>query len=370
MPRRITGTTPRQDGYRMPGEFEEQECIWMLWPCRCDNWREGAGPAQKAYAEVARAIARFEPVYVCAPPEQYTHALDMIGGTDNIRVIEMTSNDAWMRDCGPSFLVNDKGDLRAVDWEFNAWGGLVDGLYFPWDQDDLAARKVCELAGADSYRTDGFVLEGGSFHVDGEGTVLTTEMCLLSAGRNPQMTREQIEEKLKKYLDAEKVIWVKDGIDPAETNGHIDDLACFAAPGEVVCLYTEDKTHPFYEPSQAAYRFLCQQTDARGRRLKVHKMCATQKPCYLTGAETIKTMEGTAPRKEGELVIASYVNFLIVNGGVILPQYGDENDALAIRQAREIFPDREIVGVPTLEIAYGGGNIHCITQQQPKKKTR
>lgn len=200
MAKRIIGTTPRQDGYRMPGEFEPHKQTWMLWPERTDNWRNGAKPAQAAFANVAKAISRFEPVTVCVSPEQYQNARARLPG--EIRVVEMVSNDAWIRDCGPSFLVNDRGGVRACDWEFNAWGGLVDGLYFPWDKDDQVARKVCEIEGVDSYRTDGFVLEGGAFHVDGEGTVLTTEMCLLSRGRNPDKSRKEIEGMLREYPSA------------------------------------------------------------------------------------------------------------------------------------------------------------------------
>ena len=364
----ITDSTPRQDGFRMPGEFEPQKQIFMLWPVRTDNWRDGAKPAQKAFRDVACAIREFEPVTVCVPPEQYANAKGQL--PSDIRVVEMTSNDAWMRDCGPTFLIDDKGHTRACDWDFNAWGGLVDGLYFPWDQDALVAQKVCELEGIDRYITPGFVLEGGSIHVDGEGTLITTEMCLLSSGRNPHMTKEQIEEKLKEYLNLKKIIWLKDGIDPDETNGHIDDVACFVRPGEVACIYTDDPTHPFYQQAQEAYRTLSEATDAKGRPLKVHKLCVTKKPCYLTGTSTIDPVFGSAPRRDGDLAIASYMNFLIVNGGIILPQYDDEHDALAIAQVQEMFPERKVVGVHTREIVYGGGNIHCITQHQPLKCIR
>ena len=315
MAKRIEGTTPKQDGYRMPGEFEEQECIWMLWPWRNDNWRQGAKPAQVAYCNVAKAIAEFEPVKMCVPPAQYENAIARLGGTDNISIIEMTNDDSWIRDTGATFLINDKGGLRAVDWDFNAYGGLIDGLYFPWDQDAMIARKMCEIAGADSYRP-GIVLEGGSIHTDGEGTVLTTEMCLLHESRNPDKSKAELEQILKDYLDA--------------------------------------------------YKFLCEQTDAKGRKLKVHKLCMTKEPCYLKDADTIDYSEGAIPREEGEISIASYLNYLIVNGAIILPQYGDENDELAVKQMQEIYPDRKIVGVQTTEVAYGGGNIHCITQQQPK----
>jgi len=362
MAKLITNSTPKADGFRMPGEFEEQKQIFMIWPERTDNWRAGAKPA--TFANVAAAISEFEPVTMCVSAAQYEHAKTMLPA--GVRIIEMSSNDAWCRDMGPSFLINDKGETRACDWTFNAWGGLVDGLYFPWDKDDQIASKICELEQIDSYRTGDFVLEGGSFHVDGEGTLITTEMCLLSKGRNPHLTKAQIEQKLKDYLNVDTIIWIKDGIDPDETNGHIDDVACFVRPGEVACIYTDDPTDPFYKEAQAAYHTLSNAVDAKGRKLIVHKLCTTKAPVYLKGMDTVDAVPGSTPRKNGDLAIASYLNFLIVNGGIILPQYGDENDALAIRQVQSMFPERKVVGVRTEEIAYGGGNIHCITQQQPK----
>ena len=344
MAKRITGSTPKLDGYRMPAEFEPQAGVWMLWPERNDNWRDGAKPAQKAFLDVATAILQFEPVTVCVSPAQYQNARERLPRA--VRVVEMASNDAWIRDCGPTFLVNDNGGVRAVDWTFNAWGGLVDGLYFPWDLDDQVAQKVCEIERVDSYRTEGFVLEGGSIHVDGEGTVLTTEMCLLSRGRNPGMSREEIERKLCDYLGCEKVLWLRDGIDPEETNGHIDDVACFIRPGEVACIWTDDPQNPFYQPARDAYDTLSQATDARGRKLKVHKLCLTQQPCLLQGAATIDAVEGTIPREDGEVAIASYMNFLIVNGGVILPQYGGK-----ILSGKVLLENAEIESVVPFERA-------------------
>lgn len=363
MAKRIEGTTPKQEGYRMPAEFEKHTRTWMMWPERPDNWRNGAKPAQKAYSEVAKAINQFEPVTMCVSKEQYANCREQL--PLEIRVVEIASNDSWIRDSGASFVINDKGEIRGVDWEFNAWGGLVDGLYFPWDQDDLVARKICEIEEIDTYRTKDFVLEGGSFHIDGEGTVLTTEMCLLSEGRNPRMSREEIEKKLCDYLNCEKVIWIKDGIDPEETNGHIDDVACFVRPGEVACIYSDDKENPFYEEAQAAYKTLCEATDAKGRKLKVHKLCLPKKPVTISSNFDIDAIEGTMPREDGDICIASYMNFLIVNGGVIVPQYEDENDARALEEIQAMFPGRKVVGVKTREVVYGGGNIHCITQQQP-----
>lgn len=375
MAKRIYGSTPKQDGFRMPGEFEPHDHIFMIWPERPDNWRQGAKPAQRAYAEVAKAIAKHTPVTMLVNNSQYANCRARL--PEHIRVVEMSSDDAWCRDCGPTFVINDKGEIRGVDWIFNAWGGLVDGLYFPWANDDAMAQKICDLQGIDSYRTDAdscpagldFILEGGSIHVDGEGTLITTEMCLLNpdAGRNvPNLDKEQIEMMLKEYLNLEKIIWIKDGIDPYETNGHIDDVACYIRPGEVACIWTDDPNHPFYAAAQAAYKTLSEATDAKGRKLKVWKMCMTKEPCYLKDAWSIDTATGAIPREEGEISIASYMNFLITNNAIILPQYGDENDALAVQQAQEMFPGYTIEPVMTTEVAYGGGNIHCITQQQPR----
>ncbi len=363
MAKTITGSTPKEDGFRMPGEFEEQEQVWMVWPERTDNWRDGAKPAQEVFVNVASAISEFEPVTMLVSNAQYANARSRL--PEDIRVVEMSNDDAWVRDTGPTFVINDKGEIRGCDWTFNAWGGLVDGLYFPWANDDMVARKICELEGVDRYRTEGFVLEGGSIHVDGEGTLITTEMCLLSKGRNPDMSRKEIENKLKDYLNIEKVIWIKDGIDPDETNGHVDMVACFVRPGEVACIWTDDPDDPFYDTCRAAYKTLSEAKDAKGRKLKVWKLTMPKKPVYMEGAGTIDRSESAVPREEGALCTASYMNFLIVNSGVIAPQYGDENDELALKQLQEMFPDRKIVGVQTREVIYGGGNIHCITQHQP-----
>lgn len=358
-------STPKKDGYRMPGEYAPQDQVYMIWPERPDNWRNGAKPAQAAFANVAKAISKFTPVTMLVSAAQFENALGKLP-EDNITVLEMSNNDAWVRDCGPTFVTDGKGGRRLIDWDFNSWGGLYDGLYFPWDQDDLIPKKIAQLTNTDYYSTPGFVCEGGSIHVDGEGTLITTEMCLLSPGRNPDKNKEEIERQLKEYLNLEKIIWLKDGIDPDETNGHIDDVACYVRPGEVACIWTEDKDDPFYETAQQAYKELSEATDAKGRKLKVHKLCMPKVPVKLQGADTIDAALGTIPREDGEICIGSYMNFLITNKGIITPQYDDENDALAIKQLKEIFPDYEVVGVSTREIVYGGGNIHCITQQQPK----
>lgn len=367
---RTLTSTPKKDGFRMPGEFEHHDGCWIIWPERPDNWRNGGKPAQRVFVQVAAAIAEFEPVTVVVSRQQYRNARNML--PDHIRVIEMSTDDAWMRDCGPTFVVNDEtGEVRGVDWSFNAWGGLVDGLYFPWDADDQVAQKVCEIERIDRYRLDDFVLEGGSIHVDGEGTLITTEECLLSPGRNPHLTKEEIENTLKEYLNVEKVIWLKRGMYLDETNGHVDNICNFVRPGEVVLAWTDDKNDPQYEISKEAYDILTNETDAKGRKLKVHKLHVPS-PVLITKEESegVDAVAGTLPRKEGDRLAASYVNYYTANGGVIVPLFNDPNDEKAINLLKELYPDRKVVGIYAREILLGGGNIHCITQQQPSGKVK
>lgn len=356
-------TTPAADAFRMPGEFEPHSGCWMLWPERPSNWRCGAKPAQAAFAAVATAIATGEPVTVAVSRAQFVHARSML--PDAIRVVEMSSDDAWMRDVGPTFVVDDRGAVRGVDWMFNAWGGLSDGLYFPWDQDDLVARKVLELEGRDRYRAP-LVLEGGAIHVDGEGTLLATEQCLLNPNRNPQLDAGQMEILLHEYLGITSVIWLGQGVVDDETDGHVDNLCCFARPGEVVLAWTDDKRDPQYRVSQDAYERLMSARDAKGRRLKVHKL-QQPGPLKRTREETldIDTVDGGVGRRAGERLAGSYVNFYIGNSTVVVPLLDPRHDRHALRTLARIFPKRRVIGVRAREILLGGGNIHCITQQVP-----
>ena len=231
----------------------------------------------------------------------------------------MTTDDAWMRDIGPTFLTAPTGERRGVDWIFNAWGGRHDGLYSAWEHDDAAARTVLEVERADRYRAP-LVLEGGAIHVDGEGTILTTEECLLSPGRNPQLTREQIERLLCDYLGAEKVLWLGAGVIEDETTGHVDNLACFTAPGVVALTWTDDEADPQHAVSADAERRLLSMTDARGRPIEVHRIHQPG-PLSVTAEEArgIRTTPGTKPRAAGDRLAASYVNFYAANGRVVFP---------------------------------------------------
>jgi agmatine deiminase len=360
---RTIDSTPAADGYRMPAEWADHSGCWLVWPERPDNWRLGGKPAQHAFTAVATAIAETEPVTVAVSAGQYDNARHHL--PDHIRVIEMSNDDSWMRDIGPTFVVNDHGDVRGVDWVFNAWGGLVDGLYFPWAADDAVARKVCEIEGVDRYRTD-FILEGGSIDVDGEGTVLVTEECLLSAGRNPDLTRDEIAQRLCDYLGTEKVIWLPDGVYLDETNGHVDNFCRFTRPGQVMLTWTDDESDPQYARSLAALKVLESTPDAKGRTLDVVKIHQPG-PITITAEEAdgVDAVDGTLPRETGDRLAGSYVNSYIGNDIVVLPTFDDPHDQAAIDTYAEVFAPRRIVTVPGREILLGGGNVHCVTQQRP-----
>lgn len=353
-------TTPCSDGFHMPAEFEPHTGCWMLWPERPDVWRLEAGPAQHAFAAVAAAIAAFEPLSVGVSPKQSQRARQLL--PPHVRLVEMASDDAWMRDTGPTFVVDGGGNVRGVDWEFNAWGGL----YSSWDQDSLVARKVLEIENLDRYCPVGFILEGGSIHTDGQGTLLTTEECLLNPNRNPGLSKNEIESRLQQYLGIETVIWLPCGVFNDETSGHVDNLCCFIRPSVVALTWTDDRNDPQFERSNEACEKLAASVDARGRRFEVHKI-PQPAPLYMIAEEShgIQPAEGTKPRKAGLRLAASYINFYIANQGVILPQFGDPNDRQALQQIQKLFPGRQVKGVATREILLGGGNIHCIALQQP-----
>ncbi len=360
---RTLTTTPLKDGFWMPAEFERHTGCWMLWPERTDNWRAGAKPAQAAFAAVATAIAGGEPVTVGVSARQFQNARARLPAA--VRVVEISADDAWVRDTGPTLLVDARGRRRGVDWAFNAWGGLHGGLYFPWNRDDEVAQKILEIEGVDGYRAP-FVLEGGAVHVDGRGTCLTTEECLLNPNRNPKLTRAEIEILLGRYLGVRTIIWLGKGVYRDETDGHVDELACFTSPGVVALTWTEDRDDPQYEISRDAYQRLRLARDARGRKLTIHKIHQPG-PLFMTADEAagVDVQAGSIARRAGDRLPASYINFYIANKRIVMPLYDQRWDGAARAALKRLFPTREIVGVETREVLLGGGNIHCITQQVP-----
>ena len=365
-------TLPAADGFRMPGEFEPHRGCIMIWPKRPGSWNYGAKKAREAFKRVAWAIAESEEVFMLAEADVEENAREMLTGNPGhaIHVIRMESDDAWARDVAPTFVVNDEKNVRGIDWEFNAWGGDVDGLYAHWEKDDQVAEKVCEELHYDCYEAHPFVLEGGSIHSDGEGTVLVTAACLLSAGRNPKLSKQEIEQKLCDYLGAQKVIWLERGIYNDETNEHVDNICAFVRPGEVVLAWTDDETDPQYAMSKSCLEILERETDAMGRKIKVHKLPIPKTPICVTEEDLggYEFEDGEDTREVGERLAASYVNFYISNGGVIVPQFGDEHDEAAVEILKAAFPERTVYPVPARDILLGGGNIHCITQQIPQGK--
>ncbi|WP_436897187.1 agmatine deiminase [Acinetobacter gyllenbergii] len=349
--------------YKMPAEWTPQQCVWMIWPYRTDNWRQGALPAQQAFAKVAEAISKSTPVFMAVPPAEMNKAKATIPA--HVTLVEIESDDAWMRDTGPT-IVKDLADNNvAVDWVFNAWGGVNGGLYDNWDKDLEVASQVAHFHSIPLHQS-GMVLEGGAIHVDGEGTLLTTKECLLHPNRNPEMTQVQIEHELSTLLGIEKFIWLPLGVYNDETDGHIDNMCCFVRPGEVALHWTDDQNDPQYASSRQALDILESVTDAKGRKLKVWKLPAPG-PLYASENETIDVEKGNAiERFEGNRLAGSYVNYLISNQQIIFPLLDERTDDQAYILFHKMYPDYQITGVPAREILLGGGNIHCITQQIPK----
>ncbi|KAH9570600.1 hypothetical protein CY35_02G049200 [Sphagnum magellanicum] len=365
--------SPSHHNFYMPAEWDLHAQTWMGWPEREDNWREKARPAQRAFVEVAAAISQFEPVTVCASSDQWENARNQLPA--NVRVLEMSLNDAWFRDTGPTFVVLDKlqtsteniREIAGIRWTFNSWGGLDGGCFSDWRMDQLVARKILDAERVPQF-SHTMVLEGGAIHVDGEGTCITTEECLLHPNRNPGLTKDNIEEELKQYLGVEKVIWLPRGLyGDNDTNGHVDNICCFVRPGVVLLHWVDDESDPQYERSLEAFNVLSKTTDATGRTLQVIPLHAPG-PLYSTVEEVSGLVPHDAkPRVANTRLAATYVNFYIANGGIVAPAFGDiPRDTAAEKVLQAAFPDREVVMISSArEILLGGGNVHCITQQQP-----
>lgn len=340
---------PRDLGFRMPAEWAAHRQTFVSWPVRASMCYPGDhGPVCAGYAGIIEAVAEFEPVTVIVNPGD-TEKVRALFSPGNIDFLPVPHNDAWLRDNGPTFVVKADGTVAGVNWEFNAWGGK----YAPWDLDNQVAPEILKHLGIEKFDAP-LVMEGGSIHTDGEGTLLTTEECLLNPNRNQGLGREQIEGYLKRFLNIEKVIWLKKGLSGDETDGHVDNIACFAASGRILMQVCSDPDDENYRITRENLEILRSQTDARGRRLDI---IPVEQP----------------PRAEynGKRLTLSYLNFYLVNGGVIMPVFGGKAEA-ADRKAedilREAFPGRRIRRVDGRAIIREGGNVHCTTQQMPAGK--
>lgn len=349
----------------MPAEYERHRGTLMIWPVRAGSWGVDATKAQEAFCRIAELLLETEEVFFLVNEEDRADAERKL--PKGVQILEIETDDAWARDVGPTFVKDEEGSVYGIDWCFNAWGGEVDGLYANWKKDDAAAKRFCEALKYPVLDAHPFILEGGSIHTDGEGTLMTTEACLLSKGRNAGLSREEIREKLCQYLGGEKLLWLPRGIYNDETNEHVDNVCAFIRPGEVVLAWTEDKSDPQYALSDACYQYLRRERDAKGRELKIYKLPIPKKPILISeeDLEGYHFEEGEDRRELGERLAASYVNFYIGNSVVVLPAFGDENDSIAVESLKACFPDRRVLSVPARDILLGGGNIHCITQQIP-----
>jgi agmatine deiminase len=350
-----TPVTPASSGYRMPAEWEPHAATWLAWPHFKDDWPGKFEPIPWVYAEIIRNLARHERVELivndAASERKARKTLQLANALSNdVRFHRWPTNRVWTRDSGCSFLLPGTGNaLAAVKWRFNAWA-----KYPNFQHDEKIGSLMAESADATQFRAvfgkNRIVLEGGSIDVNGQGTILTTEECLLSKTqqRNPNLKRRDYERVFREYLGAGNVIWLDRGVEGDDTHGHVDDITRFVAPDTVVTVVESDPAHPNYEPLRENIRRLRAATDQDGHSLAIVELPMPAPVIF-----------------EGRRLPASYANFYIANGLVLVPVFNDPNDQVALDILGDLFPDREIVGIYCGDLIWGYGAIHCMTQQQP-----
>ena len=328
---------------RLPAEWEDHERTVMCWPTRTELWRTQFEAAEHAYVQVANAIAGFEPVTMLATPRLSERAASLCG--PGVEIVELAIDDSWFRDSGPIYVFDDAGERVATDWTFNAWGEK----FLPFDADARAASAFAGRSGHPSRAID-MVFEGGSITGDGDGTIVTTTQCLMHPNRNPTMTQVDIEGRLGRELGAERVIWLPHGLAlDDDTDGHVDNIAAFAAPGHLVLQGCNDRDEDDWLRLDVDRRVASGSVDARGRALDV-------------------TVIPVLPFTEvaGERVVVPYLNYYVGNGFVVVPTCGHAADADMVDMIGSLHPGRDTLALDVgATLAYGGGGIHCITQQVP-----
>jgi agmatine deiminase len=337
--------TPAALGYRFPAEWEPHAATWLSWPHNPDTWPGKFEPIPAVWEELVRTLAEFEPVHILAGGAAVMRDAERrVGQLSNVTLHDVPTNDCWARDHGPMFLVAPLGQEPAlVDWGYNAWGGK----YPPFDLDDQVPRHVAEYTRRRRFEP-GIILEGGAIDVNGQGTVLTTEQCLLNPNRNPQLTREDVERYLREYLNVRKILWLGGGIVGDDTDGHIDELARFVGPRTVVAAVEDDPSDANFAPLQDNLQRLRSFTDQDDRPLEIVPLPMPQ------------------PKFFGENRLpACYLNFYIANGVVIVPTFDDPADAAALATLGRLFPTRQIRPIRAIDLVWGLGAFHCITQQEP-----
>ena len=342
------------DAFRWPAEWEEHAATWLAWPHNPETWPGHLSRVPPVFARMVRALLPGESVEILVASEAAQAGAEIVLAEaralgSGVRFHHVPTNDAWIRDHGPVWVKREGASPEdavppvALDWGYNAWGGK----YPPWELDAVAGRAVAEAVGSEILVPD-MILEGGSIEGDGQGTVLTTESCLLHENRNPSLDRHAIEARLRQFLGASEILWLGDGIEGDDTDGHVDDLARFVAPGRVVTVVEDDPRDANYAPLQENLARLGGMRDARGERLEV------------------VTLPMPAPVVlDGQRLPASYANFYVGNAVVLVPVFDDPADAVALGILGELFPGRAVVGIPARTLVLGLGACHCLTQQQP-----
>ncbi len=337
--------TPAALGYRWPAEWEPHAATWLAWPHNRETWPGKFEPIPSLWEKLVRTLGEFEPVHICAGGEAVmAEARATLGGIANVTLHDIATNDAWTRDHGPMFLAGPPSlEPALVDWEYNAWGGK----YPPFDLDNAVPAQVAELTGRRRF-TPGIVMEAGALEGNGEGTILTTESCLLNPNRNPTLSGDQIERYLLDYACAKKILWLTGGLAGDDTDGHIDELARFVGPTTVVAAVESDPREDNYQPLGDNFSRLQTMRDASGRPLEVIPI-PMPRPLYY----------------DNHRLPACYLNFYIANRIVIVPQFGDPADCVAMETLARLFPNRQVRGLDAIDLVWGLGAFHCITQQQP-----
>ncbi len=339
--------TPAALGYRWPAEWEPHAATWLAWPHKPETWPGKFEPIPAVWAELVSTLAEFEPVHVLAGGAAVMEqAVKLVGHVANVTLHDVPTNDVWARDHGPMFLASPAGkDLppALIDWEYNAWGGK----YPPFDLDNAVPAYVAHFTDHKRF-VPGIILEGGAVDGNGAGTILTTEPCLLNPNRNPQLDRSGIERYLDEYCGAKKILWLAGEIAGDDTDGHIDELARFVGPTTVLAAVAADSADENFQPLADNVARLRGMTDALDRPLEVIPVTLPQAIYY-----------------DDQRLPASYMNFYIANGAVIVPTFDDPADEAALATLGRVFPDRRVHGIRAVDLAWGLGAFHCITQQQP-----
>lgn len=337
----------------MPAEWHPHHSTWLTWPKDPDTWPDRVPQVEQIYLEMIAALAPHEIVDLLVDDqetEQIIRRRCAEATAARIRFHHLATVDSWIRDYGPNFLLGPNGESAFNNWTFNAWGNKYEEL----KKDDAVPRRLEQFLKLRMF-APGIVLEGGSIEVNGAGCVLTTEQCLLNPNRNPELSRQEIEQYLKDYLGTTKVLWLGEGIAGDDTDGHIDDIARFVASDVIVCAVEEDPSDANYEILQDNLARLNSMTDANGKPFEIVTL---PMPGAVGGSST-----GT---RDLERLPASYANFYIANNVVLAPVFGHANDQRAVDTLQRLFPTRQIVPINCEPLVWGMGAIHCVTQQQPQ----